>query len=113
VSVKSTSKKKPVSKAKKQIEETVVVVEKVVLTEAEEAKARVRVTQQDFMRRLTERVTQFDAQMILDAAMLTAGVDRPEGFFKKDEARDICLALIKRGGPAFAVGTGIYREVVG
>jgi hypothetical protein len=29
------------------------------------------------------------------------------------EAREICLELIKRGGPAFAVGTKVYREVIG
>jgi hypothetical protein len=114
VSVKPTAKKKSVSKSKKTAE-VAEVVEKVEMSaaEVEANKARVRVTQQDFINRLTEKLTHFDAQMILDAAMLTAGVNRPEGFFRKDEARDICLALIKRGGPAFSVGAGIYREVVG
>jgi hypothetical protein len=74
---------------------------------------RVRVNQDDFMKRLTEKLTHFDANMILEAAMLTAGVAKPDGYFKKDEAREVCLALIKRGGPAFSVGSGIYRELVG
>ena len=77
------------------------------------AKARVRVKEEDFMRRLTEKLTHFDASMVLEAAMLSAGVPRQEGFFKKDETKEICLQLIKRGGPAFSVGTGIYREVIG
>jgi hypothetical protein len=76
-------------------------------------KSRVRVGEKEFISRLTEKLTQFDANMILEAAMLHAGVQRQEGFFKKDETREICLALIKRGGPAYSVGAGIYREVVG
>jgi hypothetical protein len=65
------------------------------------------------MRRLTEKLTHFDASLVLEAAMLSAGVPRNDGFLKKDETREICLQLIKRGGPAFSVGTGIYREVIG
>jgi hypothetical protein len=76
-------------------------------------KPRIRVKEQDFMRRLTEKLTHFDATMILEAAMLSAGVARQEGFLKKDETKEICLQLIKRGGPAFSVGSGIYREVIG
>lgn len=82
-------------------------------TDAAQPAKRVRVNEEDFMKRLTEKLTHFDANMILEAAMLTAGVQKPEGYFKKDEAREVCLALIKRGGPAFSVGTGIYREIVG
>jgi hypothetical protein len=77
------------------------------------AKSRVRVGEKDFLSKLTEKLTQFDATMILEAAMLSAGVERQEGFFKKDQTREICLALIKRGGPAYSVGAVIYREVVG
>ena len=76
-------------------------------------KSRIRVGEKHFLDRLSEKLTHFDANMILEAAMLTAGVQRQEGLFKKDEAREICLALIKRGGPAYAVGAYIYREVVG
>ena len=75
--------------------------------------SRIRVREEDFMRRLTEKLTHFDASLVLEAAMLSAGVPRNEGFLKKDETREICLQLIKRGGPAFSVGTGIYREVIG
>jgi len=73
----------------------------------------VRVTHEDFVRRLTEKLTHFDAEMILDAAMISAGIAKQDGYYRKDEAKEICLALIKRGGPAFSVGSGIYREVVG
>jgi hypothetical protein len=74
---------------------------------------RVRVSEKDFMNRLTVKLSHFDANMVLEAAIISAGVTRHEGFFKKEEAREICLQLIKRGGPAFSVGQGIYREVVG
>ena len=112
-----TKEKSKVSKPKKSKEtkfESEAATAKVVQAGPEvQAQVRVRVKQEDFIRRLTEKLTHFDANMILDAAMLSAGVERQEGFFKKDEAKEICLALIKRGGPAYAVGAGIYREVVG
>ncbi len=100
-----TSRAKKPKESKPQIE--------VAVLESEQPQARIRVKQEDFIRRLAEKLTHFDANMILEAAMLSAGVGRQEGFFKKDEAKEICLALIKRGGPAYAVGAGIYREVVG
>ena len=107
-SIKSKSAK-PTTKSKK----TAAPVGVPTAVQKPSTKSRVRVGEKDFIARLTERVTHFDATMILEAAMLTAGVDRQDGHFKKDETREICLALIKRGGPAFAVGTHIYREVVG
>ena len=65
------------------------------------------------MRRLTEKLSSFDAQLILDAAIRSAGVETATAsYFKKDETKTICLELIKRGGPAYAVGAGIYRELV-
>lgn len=80
---------------------------------AAETKTRVRVGEEDFMKRLTEKLTHFDAKLVLEAAMLSAGVASSDKFFRKEETKEICLALIKRGGPAFSVGTGIYREVIG
>ena len=48
-------------------------------------KSRSRIGQQDFIKGLSEKVTVFDANMILEAAMLSAGVARSEDYFKKDE----------------------------
>ncbi len=74
----------------------------------------VTLNEKELLKRLTEKVSHFDAEMILEAAMITAGVARKtDECFKKKEARNICLALIKRGGPAFAVGAKVYREIVG
>lgn len=75
--------------------------------------SRVRVGEAEFMKRLTEKLTHFDATLVLEAAMRNAGVNRQEGLFKKEETRNICLELIKRGGPAYSVGAGIYKEVIG
>jgi hypothetical protein len=116
---KATQKKsksaQPKTKKSEKAEVTVAVVEAAPVPAPSQAPQgkRVRVNQEDFMKRLTEKLSHFDANMILEAAMLTAGVEKPEGYFKKEEAREVCLALIKRGGPAFSVGTGIYRELVG
>jgi hypothetical protein len=79
----------------------------------ETTSSRVRVGEADFMKRLTEKLTHFDASLVLEAAMRNAGVDRHEGLFRKEETKNICLELIKRGGPAYSVGAGIYKEVIG
>lgn len=65
------------------------------------------------LKRLVEKLSYFDAEMILSAAMISAGVTRRSECFKKKEAREICLQLIKKGGPAFMVGTTVYREFIG
>lgn len=75
--------------------------------------ADAKVSESDFLVRLTEKLSHFDANLILNAAMVSAGVPKKEGSLKKGEARDICLALIKKGGPAYKVGAGMYREVIG
>ncbi len=78
----------------------------------------VSLSEKDLLNKLSERLSFFDAEMILEAAMMSAGVMRRPAAdirngFKKKEARNICLALIKKGGPAFAVGAAVYKEVVG
>ena len=110
MSIDEKSKPKAAKKVKTQSSPSNV---RLVASEGETVKSRVRVKEEDFMRRLTEKLTHFDASLVLEAAMLSAGVSRSEGFLKKEETRTICLELIKRGGPAFSVGAGIYREVIG
>jgi hypothetical protein len=78
----------------------------------------VALTERDLLSKLTEKLSVFDAEMILESAMLSAGIMRKGEMdlgsgFKRKEVRSICLALIKKGGPAFAVGTAVYREVIG
>lgn len=87
--------------------------EKAVIPDTPADNELVSLDEKDLLKRLVEKISYFDAEMILSAAMVSAGVARKsEGCFKKKEAREICLQLIKRGGPAFAVGTVAYREFV-
>lgn len=82
-------------------------------TESQSKTSRARLKKEDFLTRLNESMTSFDANMVLDSAMQSAGIQKHEGYFRKEEAKNLCLALIKRGGPAYRVGAGIYREYVG
>lgn len=71
-------------------------------------------SRKEIISRLSEKLSHFDANIILDAAMLSAGLTiNDESQLNKQQARQICLALIKRGGPAYAVGAGLYREKLG
>ncbi len=79
---------------------------------AEPVAANSPVTLKYFMKRLQERVTQDNARLILDAAVIVSGIKAPEDReLNKEEAAHLCMELIKKGGPAFQVGTTVYREL--
>lgn len=99
-------------KSRKSSKKEEVVVEVTVAAIDETLTQPVGVCHNDFLNRLREKLTFFDAKLILDAALVTAGVPQKDGNYLKGEAKNICLALIKRGGPAYSVGAGIYREVI-
>jgi hypothetical protein len=70
------------------------------------------VTLKYFMKKLQERVTQDNARLILDAAVIVSGIKAPDDReLNKEEASCLCMELIKKGGPAFQVGTSVYREL--
>lgn len=70
------------------------------------------VTLKYFMKKLQERVTQDNARLILDAAVIVSGIKAPDDReLNKEEASHLCMELIKKGGPAFQVGTSVYREL--
>ena len=65
----------------------------------------------DFLSGLRQHVSQFDARLILDSALVGAGLQFEEGSkLRREEAESICLELIRKGGPAFQVGSQIYRQ---
>jgi hypothetical protein len=65
-----------------------------------------------FMTQLRDRVTNANARMIMDTALVHTGLQRdPNEFLSSDEAKTLCLALIKQGGPAFKVGQALYRNI--
>ena len=70
------------------------------------------VTLKYFMKRLQERVSHDNARLILDAAVIVSGIKATEDKeLNKEEADSLCMELIKKGGPAFQVGTSVYREL--
>jgi hypothetical protein len=70
------------------------------------------ITLKYFIKRLQERVSHDNARLILDAAVIVSGVKAPDDKeLNKEEASCLCLELIKKGGPAFQVGSAIYREL--
>ncbi len=69
-----------------------------------------KITVHDILRGLQERVSQYSANLLLESAMVDLGLE--EGAtLKKEEAKNLCLALIKKGGPAFQVGQAMYRRI--
>lgn len=79
---------------------------------AEQVAANRPVTLKYFMKRLQERVSHDNARLILDAAVIVSGIKAPEDKeLNKEEAASLCMELIKKGGPAFQVGTSVYREL--
>ena len=60
--------------------------------------------------RLSERMSGYNARLMLTAAMLKSGVEaREDDNLGNDDAKAICLALINKGGPSFQVGKDLYR----
>jgi hypothetical protein len=60
--------------------------------------------------RLSERMSNYNARLMLQSAILTSGVTATEdAVLENDQAKAICLALINKGGPAFQVGKDLYR----
>lgn len=59
---------------------------------------------------LEVKMSPFNAKIILDSAFVSSGLNVSEENLNKDQAQAICMALIRKGGPAFQVGTEIYKK---
>jgi hypothetical protein len=62
--------------------------------------------------RLSERMSNYNARLALQSALLTSGItvqQEDHVILGADQAKAICLALINKGGPAFQVGKDLYR----
>ncbi|MCB0414123.1 MAG: hypothetical protein KDD50_07305 [Bdellovibrionales bacterium] len=71
---------------------------------------------QDFYSELATRVSGYNAKLILDMALIEVGFDFTEVSAEEkklncDEAKNLCLELIKQGGPAFQVGKNLYHQI--
>ncbi len=70
------------------------------------------VTLQDFYKNLSQKVSAYNARLLLQTAVYHSGVSRDEAApLKKDDARSICMQLINKGGPAFQVGKDMYQKL--
>ena len=70
------------------------------------------VTIHDFYVKLSERVSDFNARLLLHTALLKSGLkDERHAPLKSEDAKSICLALIGQGGPAFHVGRHMYQQL--
>ncbi len=77
-----------------------------------EVQTKTSFTIRDFHEKLSERVSGFDADLILNRALLDAELPLAKDTkIDREKVRTICLQLIKQGGPAFQVGQIFYNQV--
>jgi len=71
---------------------------------------KIEVNASEFRKGLEVRMSPFNAKIILDSAFVSSGVIKTEENLDKAQTQELCLALIKKGGPAFHVGTEIFKK---
>ena len=70
------------------------------------------ITVDDFYSKLSERVSAYNARLLMHSVMIGSGLNtKKQGMLNKEEAKTVCLELIKKGGPAFQVGKAMYSQV--
>lgn len=70
------------------------------------------ISTQHFYSALSKKVSGYNAKLLLNSAMIQVGFNQINADpLKVDDARNICLELIKKGGPAFYVGKEIYQQI--
>ncbi len=70
------------------------------------------VTINDFYDQLAAKVSAYNAKLLLQRAVFQSGLNHDHySRLKIDDARAICLELIKKGGPAFQVGKDMYARL--
>lgn len=69
-------------------------------------------TTRHFLRRLEEKVSGYNAKLLLNSALVDSGLAySEEDKLDSDQVKNLCLSLINKGGPAFQVGQTLYREM--
>ncbi len=67
---------------------------------------------EEFYSRLSERVSGYNARLMLRSALFSSGFNALEVTeLSKEDAKTLCLELIKKGGPSFQVGKDMYQLV--
>ncbi|MCB0356291.1 MAG: hypothetical protein KDD40_04750 [Bdellovibrionales bacterium] len=66
----------------------------------------------DVYMKLNERVSAYNARLLLHSVKVGAGIhDEQNSPLAIEDAKNVCLELIKKGGPAFQVGKDLYTQV--
>lgn len=61
---------------------------------------------------LRERVSAYNANLMLHAALSSSGLRREDNeVLEAEEAKALCMALINRGGPSFQVGKSLMQNL--
>ncbi len=63
-----------------------------------------------FRKKLETTMSPFNAKLIVESAFVSSGITNLSEGLDKNQAHTICLALIKKGGPASRVGTEVYKS---
>ncbi|MCB9025168.1 MAG: hypothetical protein H6625_02515 [Bdellovibrionaceae bacterium] len=62
--------------------------------------------------KLSQRVSAYNAKLLLHTIKVGAGIhSEQDDKLNPEEAKSLCLELIKKGGPAFQVGKDLYSQV--
>lgn len=73
---------------------------------------KIELTMNDICAKLSERVSNYNARLMLQSALIGTGLNRDNSeVLNKEEVRAICIALINKGGPAFQVGRELYQRI--
>lgn len=71
-----------------------------------------KITTEDFFTELSKKVSGYNAKLLLNSAMIQVGFNEiNKDPLKVDDVKNICLELIKKGGPAFYVGKEMYQQI--
>jgi len=62
--------------------------------------------------KLSQRVSAYNARLLLHSIKVGTGIQNDQdAVLNAEEAKSVCLELIKKGGPAFQVGKDLYTQV--
>lgn len=63
------------------------------------------------LNRLQQRVSKSNAKLLFETAKIQSGLQVEDtATLEIEQAKSLCLSMIKQGGPCFQVGQSIYKE---
>lgn len=66
----------------------------------------------DVYLKLSQRVSAYNAKLLLHSIKAGTGLHgEQDAKLEIEDAKNVCLELIKKGGPAFQVGKDLYSQV--